>query len=162
MTKLNYEKYDCYKNLHDSLSKALKNGFYYEAIFIEYAIFEDRLFSAIKYSGYVVNDQETERKRSLSIERKINIIRSHKFFSDKFVKERLTEDLLKKLIDWKDQRNKLVHALADIRYDAEAVKEIALSGAELLKCFKPKCQSVINRFKKINADGCLTSSVVSK
>ena len=38
---MNVQKYETYKSMHESLSKALKNEFYYEAIFIEYAILEN-------------------------------------------------------------------------------------------------------------------------
>ena len=34
----NYEKYDIYKAMKISLKKSMSAGFYYEAIFIEYAI----------------------------------------------------------------------------------------------------------------------------
>ena len=38
----NTEKYETYKKMKADLSKSMKSGFYYEAIFIEYAIMEDR------------------------------------------------------------------------------------------------------------------------
>ena len=48
---MNTQKYETYKSINESLSKALKYGFYYEAIFLEYAIVEDRLASVLKYAG---------------------------------------------------------------------------------------------------------------
>ena len=48
---MNTQKYETYKSIHESLSKALKYGFYYEAIFLEYAVIEDRLASVLKYAG---------------------------------------------------------------------------------------------------------------
>lgn len=38
----NIEKYEAYKAMKSNLTKAMKAGFYYQAIFIEYAIIEDR------------------------------------------------------------------------------------------------------------------------
>ena len=59
--------------MHESLSKALKNEFYYEAIFIEYAILEDRLTSA----------------------------------------------LIQECRAWTDERNSLIHHMANLPYDSE-------------------------------------------
>lgn len=42
---------------NESLSKALKYGFYYEAIFLEYAVIEDRLASVLKYAGILYIDK---------------------------------------------------------------------------------------------------------
>ena len=150
MTTSDMVKYDTYKKMHDALSKALRNEFYYEAIFIEYAIFEDRLLSLIKHSGYVIKGKELCKDGSISIERKINIVLSHDLFAPKFIKNRLTPSLLDELKDWKNKRNKLIHALANIKYDEENAKEVALSGYDLLKRFKSKSQSVIGYFDKQN------------
>ena len=38
----NYEKQEIYKSIKANLKKAMTSGFYYQAIFIEYAIVEDR------------------------------------------------------------------------------------------------------------------------
>lgn len=140
----NMEKYEAYKKMYDDLGKAMRSGFYYEAIFIEYAIFEDRLKSLLKYAG-----SPTERKgRALTLVQKLNIIRTDEKFSDKFVRTRLTSELLNALEDWKDKRNKLIHNLANTPYTSDEVKAIAETGHELLKVFKSKAQSVINYFQK--------------
>lgn len=47
---MNVQKYETYKSIHESLSKSLKYGFYYETIFLEYVILEDRLVSVLKYA----------------------------------------------------------------------------------------------------------------
>ena len=54
---MNTQKYETYKSIHESLSKALKYGFYYEAIFLEYAVIEDRLASVLKYAGILYIDK---------------------------------------------------------------------------------------------------------
>ena len=48
---LNIQKYLNYKEQFKRLNKALINGFNLEAIFIEYAIMEDRTESVIRHSG---------------------------------------------------------------------------------------------------------------
>ena len=47
----NMQKYANYKEQMGRLSKALTQGFFLEAIFIEYAILEDRLESILRHSG---------------------------------------------------------------------------------------------------------------
>ena len=45
----NIQKYENYKEQFKRLDRALKLGFYLEAIFIEYAIMEDRTSSILRY-----------------------------------------------------------------------------------------------------------------
>ena len=49
--KDNMQKYANYKTQMGRLKKALSYQFYLEAIFIEYAIMEDRLESVLRHSG---------------------------------------------------------------------------------------------------------------
>lgn len=144
MTEKNMEKYEIYKQLSSDLTKAMKQGFYYEAIFIEYAILEDRLASVLKYAGVLT----MEKSGNQNIAKKINDIRNSKEFSSKFVRERLSFELLDSITVWKDKRNRLIHNLANIPYDAAAVREVAEEGYEIVKVVKNKSDSVINRFKK--------------
>ena len=47
----NQQKYENYRAQSRRLSSALRSGFYLEAVFIEYAIIEDRLESALTHTG---------------------------------------------------------------------------------------------------------------
>ena len=47
----NMQKYANYREQFGRLKKAINNNFYLEAIFIEYAIIEDRLESILRHSG---------------------------------------------------------------------------------------------------------------
>ena len=51
MNMNNQIKYDTYAKLSVDLRKALHSGFYFQAVFIEYAMFEDRLTSLLKHAG---------------------------------------------------------------------------------------------------------------
>ena len=51
--KNNQEKYKTYKEIMGRLSKAIRAGFYYEAILIEYALIEDRLISYLYHMGII-------------------------------------------------------------------------------------------------------------
>ena len=144
MTEKNMEKYESYKQLSSDLTKAMKQGFYYEAIFIEYAILEDRLASVLRYAGVLTMEKAGKK----NIAEKIKDIRNKKEFSSKFVRERLSFELLDSVKAWTEKRNSLIHNLANIPYDAAAVKEVAEEGYEIVKVVKNKSDSVINRFKK--------------
>ena len=49
---------------------------------------------------------------------------------------------------WTEQRNALVHDLANMPYDNEQVKAVALDGERILKDFKTGASAVIRNFKK--------------
>ena len=51
--KNNMEKYNSYTVLTNKYKEAMKHGFYYEAIFISYAMMEDRLMSFLDKAGIV-------------------------------------------------------------------------------------------------------------
>ena len=139
------QKYETYKSMYESLSKALKNEFYYEAIFIEYAILEDRLASVLKYAEIPYTDKN---RQDISIKAKLNKIESRKERSDKFYKERLTSVLIQKCRVWTDERNSLIHHMANLPYDSEKVRQIAIDGNELVRLVKNKTASAINRLKR--------------
>lgn len=143
----NIEKYEIYKKMHEDLSKAMKNGFYYEAIFIEYAILEDRFKAVLYYANINYVDKN---KKDISIKSKLNKIESRNELSSSFYKERLSSDLLNRIRAWIDNRNDLIHHLASIKYDSEKVESIAVEGNEIIKIVKNKTTSVINHLKKEN------------
>ena len=47
----NNQKYNNYREQFKRLDRSLKNEFYLEALFIEYAIIEDRTESVLKHAG---------------------------------------------------------------------------------------------------------------
>lgn len=143
----NIQKYESYKAMHENLSKAMKNGFFYEAIFIEYAILEDRFSSVLRHAGipYMNN-----KGRDVAITEKIKRIRNSKELSGKFYKDRLTEKLLDELVGWLGERNDLIHHLAKLPYDSESVKHIAETGYELVMTVQKKSASVIRHLNRVN------------
>lgn len=86
---MNMQKYETYKSIYESLTKSLKYGFYYEAIFLEYAILEDRLASVLKYAEIPYIDKNG---RDVSISKKLNLIGTRKELAEKFYKDRLTPE----------------------------------------------------------------------
>lgn len=74
----NNEKYEAYKAMKMNLNKAMKSGFYYQAIFIEYAIIEDRCLSALKHAGvkYVDSCYLSSKYAHFLWNKNVQIIRS--------------------------------------------------------------------------------------
>ena len=144
-TPKNMVKYEIYKSMFENLSRAMKAGFYYEGIFIEYAIFFFCLTSLLKYANVPYCNKNGKEDK---ISRKIDKIRSRPEFTEKFVRDRLPEGLMVQNKDWTERRNALIHNLANIPYDSRQVKEAAEEGERILKVFKNKSASVIRYFKK--------------
>ena len=140
----NMAKYEAYKTMHVDLKKAMGSGFYYQAIFIEYAIAEDRCRSALVCAGVkCVNNRGQELKLSA----KINKLKSNSAFTAKYPRSRLTLELLDELY-----RDALVHNLANIPYNDEAVREVAERGKKLIDTLSNRVKSVNNYFKKLYAE----------
>lgn len=140
------KKYEAYRSMMVSLSKAMQSGFYYEAIFIEYAIMEDRCTSVLKYAGVKYLDS---RKHEIKLSKKLDKMRSHQAFVVPYVRKRITFELLDQITDWKRERDKLIHALAKTPYDPESIKTIAENGQELVRILNNKVKSVNNYHRKL-------------
>ena len=142
----NMEKYGIYKSMYENLAKAMRSGYYYQAIFIEYAILEDRLRAILRYAGvpYI-----SKNGREDKISRKLDKLRDRPEFAKKFVRDRIPAKMVDEIKDWTEARNDLIHNLANIPYDDENVKAVAERGKRILDVFKNKSASVINHFKKL-------------
>lgn len=138
----NDDKKNQYAILMSKLKKATYEEFYYEAIFIEYAILEDRTDSILKHANINYIDKNGY---SLRIGSKLNKIRYDKKLQDKYIKKHLSNELICSIELWKEERNKLIHALVKNSYDYDELKNIALQGECLCKKFASKSQ-LVNKF----------------
>ena len=77
------DKQKQYAILMNKLKKATYNEFYYEAIFIEYAILEDRTESILRHANIAYSNS---RGYSLKIGEKLNKLKSRKEFQDKYIR----------------------------------------------------------------------------
>ena len=130
------EKYRNYKEQFGRLSRALKNEFYLEAIFIEYAILEDRTESVIRHAGlwevYMAKRNQASISTKLTFIKKRASARSssfHCYFSD---------SLLDQLRDWKNKRNPLIHDLLNQKLGPDDLMELALEGYDLVRILRNK------------------------
>ena len=130
----NMQKYANYKEQMGRLKKALTQGFYLEAVFIEYAIMEDRLESALRHGGkwnpkpneFWGMDKKLARVEKMAEEKKSVAAR---YFS---------VELLQTVRDWKGQRNRLIHALLKQSLHTPQLQEHVAVGLELVKTLNTK------------------------
>lgn len=138
--ELNVDKQRTYKDMKVALNKALRNAFYFEAIFIEYAIIEDRLRSVLKHAGVTYISREGKEDK---ISRKIAKLRSRSEFTSKSIRQRFPCSVLDALDAWIEERNILIHDLANMPIDNDKISRIAIEGKSL-------CDLVSNCVKKTN------------
>lgn len=125
----NMLKYANYKEQHERLSKALKHNFYLEAIFIEYAIIEDRLSSILRYEGNTINS----KNGFVSIEKKINKVRAISENKTGLAIKYFTPNFLDTIESWKNRRNPLIHALMKQQLTTEELLDLATDGQAIVK-----------------------------
>lgn len=136
-----------YKSMNENLAKAMRSEFYYQAIFIEYAIIEDRCSSVLRHAG--VKHQDS-KGHEIKLSQKLTKMRSNPAFVAPYVRQRITLELLDTITDWKRERDQLIHALAKIPYDHESVKSVAIRGQELVRILCNKVKSVNTYHNKSN------------
>ncbi len=138
----NYKKQMKYIDMTEKLDLALKNDFYYEAIFIEYAILEDRTKSMLKHAKF------SEDTCNSKLNDKLNKIKNSEKFHDEYVRKHITNDLISSIHNWKNTRNTLNHDLINCEYTNEYVKKVALEGAKIVKKLCSKSTLVNKYFDK--------------
>ena len=135
-TITNTQKYENYKEQFKRLKRALNEGFNLEAIFIEYAILEDRTESILRHAGKWDAYIKSLKGREPAIESKIKYIKkisenkkdiAHKYFSDK---------LLDDIHAWNEERNRLIHALLKQQLQHNEIYELAHAGNEMVNLLR--------------------------
>jgi len=131
----NYDKYLNYKFLMERIQTAFDSEFYFEVILIAYSILEDRAKSIIIHSHLNLNDKDGLAKKTRIIRDGINI---EKIDPKYFDIQKLDE-----LDDWRVSRNRIIHALPDLKYKYNnELVEIAKTGLELSKYFANKSTNI--------------------
>ena len=129
----NLQKHENYREQFVRLKRALAAEFFLEAIFIEYTIIEDRTESILRHAGKWDACVKKQRGHFLTLEKKIEYIKeiarekksiAHKYFSD---------TLMDEILEWKEERNRLIHALLKQILSTEEVSKIAHTGERLTK-----------------------------
>lgn len=124
----NMQKYDNYREQFNRLKKALKDEFYLEALFIEYAIIEDRAESILRYEG-----NEIHSKDFVSLDRKLKKITKIAEQKKSLPNRYFSDDLIATVTNWKEERNKLIHALMKKKLTTQELSDFADSGYQLTR-----------------------------
>lgn len=145
----NQLKYANYKEQFKRLNKALVNGFNLEAMFIEYAIMEDRTESILRHAGHWEAYMKKRKGKDPTINSKITYIRGKVNSDDKHLSKYFSDDLLDKVLIWKDERNRLIHALLKQELAHNEVKNLAAQGNELVKALRSRANSHNRAIEKV-------------
>ena len=137
----NEQKQANYTEQFRRLKLALKNGFNLEAMFIEYAILEDRTESILLHADLWDAYIKSRKGREPNIDSKIKYIQKraenkkdplHKYFAD---------DLLDRVLAWKEERNRMIHALLKQQLTEEDVTRIASEGNDLVRALRSRASA---------------------
>lgn len=131
----NMLKYNNYKEQMGRLTKAINAHFYLEAVFIEYAVMEDRLQSFLVTSG--VFNPEKHQNIGKKISKIRDLIREKKHPLNRYI----TAEQLDQITAWKDKRNPLIHALMKQSMTTESIAELADEGRDIIKTLNSKSSS---------------------
>ena len=129
----NMLKYFNYKEQMGRLKKALTHQFYLEAIFIEYAVMEDRTAAILRY--------ENNECKSANIGKKLNKIRTISRDKKALPGRYFDDELIDRIFEWKDKRNDLIHALIKQQLTTEELRSLAEEGDNLVKELNRRSQN---------------------
>lgn len=128
----NTQKYENYKEQMVRLKKAISSGFYLEAIFIEYAVMEDRFESILRHSGVFNPDKHHTINAKL---KRVGELRRVKKCP---LNRTISEEFLDELRQWKEERNRLIHALMKQELQTEYLEKLALQGQQIVNQLNSK------------------------
>ena len=111
----NQLKYENYKEQIKRLNSALSHGFNLEAMFIEYAIMEDRCESILTHAGVFNPD------RHVTITRKVRRLEAL-CQSSEIARKYFSQELLESILVWKEKRNQFIHTLMKQTFTGEELE----------------------------------------
>jgi len=149
----NKQKQETYARMKVGLNRAIQSRFYYEAIFIEYAIVEDRCTSMLKHAGvnYWKKTKDPAKPQEKNLRDKLNLLKDHHPFTEKELRKKIARETLDRADAWREKRNDLIHHLANIPYDSEAVEQVALEGNDIVDEISNAAKRVTTYFEKQEA-----------
>ena len=128
-----------HKNFFDRAKDAVENGYYLEALFLEYAAIEGRLEVLLGILDYPCNKNLSPSiRKDIKISHRINCIQ-HRVKNDNvlFETSKIPKDFYEKkglLLTWTNQRNVLIHGYyknaAEYSNRSSSCEELAKNGLE--------------------------------
>lgn len=128
----NQLKYENYREQFKRLNSALRSGFNLEAMFIEYAIMEDRTESILRHAEKWEAYLRNRKGYNPTIDSKIRYIQKQAEEKKTLPNKYFSDDLLDRILAWKEDRNRLIHALLKQQLGHNEVSELATQGKQLV------------------------------
>ena len=146
----NMQKFHNYQLQFSRLNKALHAEFYLEAIFIAYAIIEDRTESILRHTGKWEAYEKSRRGRSATLDSKIRCIQKMAEEKRSPCHRYLADGTLQRILEWKEDRNRMIHALLKQTLADGELAALAQTGKELACALRTKTNSLNRAIKKQN------------
>ena len=134
----NMQKYENYKEQFKRLDRAIKEGFNLEAVFIAYAIMEDRTESILRYENNSIKPKKGHR---VSIDAKLRKVKTISREKESLPYRYFQEDFVDLIVEWKEERNRMIHALLKQNLSTEELVELALKGRYLARQLSNKANT---------------------
>ena len=134
----NEQKYENYRAQMGRLTHAIKEHFFLEAMFIEYAIMEDRCESILAHAG-VFNHE-----KHVTITRKVRRLEAL-CQSNEIARKYFSQELLESILVWKEKRNHFIHALMKQTFTGKELEAFVMEGQTIIKTLSSKSTS----FKRV-------------
>ena len=138
----NMQKYHNYQNQFSRLNKALKAEFYLEAIFISYAIIEDRTESILRHTGKWEAYEKSRKGRGATLDSKITYIQKMAEEKKSLCNKYLADGTLQRIREWKEERNRMIHALLKQNLADGELAALAHAGSDLAKNLRTKTNNL--------------------
>lgn len=144
----NQLKYENYKEQFGRLNKALANGFNLEAVFIEYSIMEDRTESILRHAGKWDEYVKSRKGRDVTIDSKIRKIQKLAEYKKDLLHRYFSDDLLDRIIEWKEGRNRMIHALLKQQFENDEIAVFVAKGKELAVVLRNRAGNYIRAIER--------------
>lgn len=139
----NMQKYLNYKIQMGRLNKAIKSEFYLEAIFIEYAVLEDRVESILRHGGTF------RPNRHNTLNSKLNRLEEMQRNKKGPLRKYLSDEFIAEIRLWRDKRNQLMHAMMKRTVTKDEIAATVDEGREIIKRLNSKVSSYSRAVEKL-------------
>lgn len=146
-------KQEKYESLIAKMKSAYDDEYYLETSWIAYAILEDRLLSALSQSGGI---PKRRHKPIRMLGPKVDEIDKRRK-KDKLLNAYFTDDLMSRIKDWKEQRDSLMHSMADGSESIESLNKasclLAQRAIPLIKLVCAAARTLKNNRSRVPIPG---------
>lgn len=141
---------EMHKDFFDRCNVAIEQGFYMEAILMEYASIESRMEVLLGVLGLPCNKFQPDNiRKSIQISHRIKCVASLRKQSEVFENSKLSNRFFDSLLKWTVKRNEYIHGLYknEIKYNKRKkdAKEFSEKGLEYCRLL----YNEVNRIKRL-------------